>query len=153
MPAGSESGDPLVTLPHTFRPYGARIAVYALGGMLFAVGLAIWIAFPPEIRAKFTPFQIGTIVFLSLGFAADLRDYGTGAQILVDLGLTSLRLLTNNPAKRAGLEGYGLTITGREGLPAGAHPENLRYLRTKRDRMGHDLPWLDTPTVPACGNQ
>ncbi|MGZ8737637.1 MAG: PH domain-containing protein [Nocardioides sp.] len=70
MPAGSESGEPLVTLPHTFRPFGARIAVYALGGMLFAVGLAIWIAFPPEIRAKFTPFQIGTIVFLSLGFAA-----------------------------------------------------------------------------------
>jgi hypothetical protein len=67
MPAGSE---PLVPLPHTFRPLGARIAVYVLGGLLFGLGLAIWIAFPPEIRAKFTPFQIGTIIFLSLGFAA-----------------------------------------------------------------------------------
>ena len=50
-----------------------------------------------------------------------------------------MRLLTNNPAKRAGLEGYGLTIVGREPLPVRAHPENLRYLRTKRDRMGHLL--------------
>jgi PH (Pleckstrin Homology) domain-containing protein len=67
MPAGS---DPLLPLPHTFRPLGARIAVYVLGALLFGLGLAIWIAFPPEIRAKFTPFQIGTIIFLSLGFAA-----------------------------------------------------------------------------------
>ena len=67
MPAGS---DPLLALPHTFRPLGARIAVYVLGALLFGLGLAIWIAFPPEIRAKFTPFQIGTIIFLSLGFAA-----------------------------------------------------------------------------------
>lgn len=80
---------------------------------------------------------------LDLGLPADARDYGTGAQILYDLGVRSMRLLTNNPAKRAGLEGYGLTITGREGLPAGAHPENLRYLRTKRDRMGHLLDELD----------
>lgn len=67
MPAGS---DPLLSLPHTFRPFGARIAVYVLGALLFGLGLAIWIAFPPEIRAKFTAFQIGTIIFLSLGFAA-----------------------------------------------------------------------------------
>jgi 3,4-dihydroxy 2-butanone 4-phosphate synthase/GTP cyclohydrolase II len=74
---------------------------------------------------------------LELGLPADARDYGTGAQILYDLGVRSLRLLTNNPAKRAGLEGYGLTITGREALPVRLHPENVRYLRTKRDRMGH----------------
>ena len=54
-----------------------------------------------------------------------------------------MRLLTNNPAKRAGLEGYGLTITGREALPVRPHPENVRYLRTKRDRMGHLLDELD----------
>ena len=76
---------------------------------------------------------------LDLGLPADARDYGTGAQILYDLGVRSMRLLTNNPAKRAGLEGYGLTIVGREGLPVRAHPENVRYLRTKRDRMGHLL--------------
>jgi 3,4-dihydroxy 2-butanone 4-phosphate synthase/GTP cyclohydrolase II len=76
---------------------------------------------------------------LALGMPADARDYGTGAQILVDLGVRSMRLLTNNPAKRAGLEGYGLTITGRVPLPTRPNPENLRYLRTKRDRMGHDL--------------
>jgi 3,4-dihydroxy 2-butanone 4-phosphate synthase/GTP cyclohydrolase II len=74
---------------------------------------------------------------LELGLPADARDYGTGAQILYDLGVRSMRLLTNNPAKRAGLEGYGLTVTGREGLPVRLHPENVRYLRTKRDRMGH----------------
>jgi 3,4-dihydroxy 2-butanone 4-phosphate synthase/GTP cyclohydrolase II len=76
---------------------------------------------------------------LELGLPADARDYGTGAQILVDLGVRSMRLLTNNPAKRAGLEGYGLRITGRVPLPVNVNPENLRYLQTKRDRMGHDL--------------
>ncbi|WP_375500307.1 bifunctional 3,4-dihydroxy-2-butanone-4-phosphate synthase/GTP cyclohydrolase II [uncultured Jatrophihabitans sp.] len=75
---------------------------------------------------------------LALDLPADARDYGTGAQILVDLGVRSMRLLTNNPAKRAGLEGYGLHVTGREPLPVHANPENLRYLQTKRDRMGHD---------------
>ena len=74
---------------------------------------------------------------LELGLPADARDYGTGAQILADLGIRSMRLLTNTPAKRAGLEGYGLSVAGREPLPVRAHPENVRYLRTKRDRMGH----------------
>ncbi|BBH63527.1 riboflavin biosynthesis protein RibBA [Actinoplanes sp. OR16] len=74
---------------------------------------------------------------LELGLPADARDYGTGAQILADLGIRSMRLLTNNPAKRAGLEGYGLRVTGRESLPVRLHPENVHYLRTKRDRMGH----------------
>jgi 3,4-dihydroxy 2-butanone 4-phosphate synthase/GTP cyclohydrolase II len=79
---------------------------------------------------------------LELGLPADARDYGTGAQILVDLGIRTMRLLTNNPTKRAGLEGYGLEIIGRQSLPVHATPENLRYLKTKRDRMGHDLPGL-----------
>jgi 3,4-dihydroxy 2-butanone 4-phosphate synthase/GTP cyclohydrolase II len=76
---------------------------------------------------------------LELGLPADARDYGTGAQILVDLGVHTMRLLSNNPAKRAGLEGYGLRIVGRVPLPTHANPENLRYLQTKRDRMGHEL--------------
>jgi 3,4-dihydroxy 2-butanone 4-phosphate synthase/GTP cyclohydrolase II len=84
---------------------------------------------------------------LELGLPADARDYGTGAQILADLGIRSMRLLTNNPAKRAGLEGYGLEIVGREGLPVRPHPENVRYLRTKRDRMGHLLDELDLITA------
>ncbi|MFC5994220.1 bifunctional 3,4-dihydroxy-2-butanone-4-phosphate synthase/GTP cyclohydrolase II [Pseudonocardia hispaniensis] len=80
---------------------------------------------------------------LAMGLPADARDYGIGAQILADLGVRSMRLLTNNPAKRAGLEGYGLRITGRVAMPVRPTPENLRYLRTKRDRMGHDLPDLE----------
>jgi 3,4-dihydroxy 2-butanone 4-phosphate synthase/GTP cyclohydrolase II len=80
---------------------------------------------------------------LQLGLPADSRDYGLGAQILVDLGVKSMRLLTNNPAKRVGLDGYGLRITERVPLPIRPNPENLRYLRTKRDRMGHDLTGLD----------
>jgi len=76
---------------------------------------------------------------LELGFPADARDYGTGAQILVDLGLSTLRLLTNNPAKRAGLEGFGLDITERVPLETVPTPQNLRYLRAKRDKLGHDL--------------
>jgi 3,4-dihydroxy 2-butanone 4-phosphate synthase/GTP cyclohydrolase II len=80
---------------------------------------------------------------LALGMPADARDYGTGAQILVDLGVRSMRLLTNNPDKRAGLEGYGLRVVERVSLPIRPTRENLHYLRTKRDRMGHDLPNLD----------
>ncbi|MGH2728294.1 MAG: GTP cyclohydrolase II, partial [Actinomycetota bacterium] len=76
---------------------------------------------------------------VSLGFPADARDYGTGAQILVDLGLSTLRLLTNNPAKRAGLEGYGLSIVERVELETVPTPQNLRYLQAKRDKLGHDL--------------
>ncbi len=78
-----------------------------------------------------------------LGLPNDAREYGTGAQVLADLGIRSMRLLTNNPAKRAGLEGYGLTISGRVALPVSVNPENLRYLTTKRDRMGHEFEGLD----------
>jgi 3,4-dihydroxy 2-butanone 4-phosphate synthase / GTP cyclohydrolase II len=76
---------------------------------------------------------------VELGFPPDLRDYGIGAQILVDLGLTSIRLLTNNPKKIVGLEGYGLSVVDR--VPIEMHPgeENLSYLRAKRDKMGHIL--------------
>ncbi|WP_330179918.1 bifunctional 3,4-dihydroxy-2-butanone-4-phosphate synthase/GTP cyclohydrolase II [Nocardia sp. NBC_01503] len=80
---------------------------------------------------------------IAIGQPADARDYGTGAQILVDLGITSMRLLTNNPDKRAGIEGYGLSITERVQMPVRANSHNLHYLRTKRDRMGHDLVGLD----------
>ena len=74
---------------------------------------------------------------LDLGFPADARDYGIGAQILVDLGVTSMRLLTNNPAKRAGLEGYGLSILERVPLETTPTPENRAYLAAKVAKLGH----------------
>jgi 3,4-dihydroxy 2-butanone 4-phosphate synthase/GTP cyclohydrolase II len=79
----------------------------------------------------------------ALGFPADRRDYGIGMQILVDLGLRKIRLLTNNPAKRAGLEGYGLEVVERVPIMATPNPHNRRYLETKRDKLGH---FIDMPT-------
>src|SRR5215813_13445979 len=81
-----------------------------------------------------------------LGFPVDAREYSTGAQILADLGVTSLRLLTNNPAKIKGLSDYGLKVTGTIALPVSATPHNLRYLIAKRDRLGH-LIELAEPTA------
>ena len=74
-----------------------------------------------------------------LGFPADLRDYGIGAQILVDLGLSTIRLLTNNPKKIVGLEGYGLKVVERVPIIVEPRPENLKYLEVKRDKLGHLL--------------
>ncbi len=76
---------------------------------------------------------------VELGFAPDLRDYGIGAQILADLGLSSIRLMTNNPKKIVALEGYGLTVSGREPLEVQPRDDNVCYLRTKREKMGHLL--------------
>jgi 3,4-dihydroxy 2-butanone 4-phosphate synthase/GTP cyclohydrolase II len=72
-----------------------------------------------------------------LGFRADLRDYGIGAQILRDLGVRKMRLMTNNPKKVVGLHGYGLDIVERVPLEMDPNEINARYLRTKRDKMGH----------------
>jgi 3,4-dihydroxy 2-butanone 4-phosphate synthase/GTP cyclohydrolase II len=77
---------------------------------------------------------------VELGFAADLRDYGMGAQILADLGARKLRLLTNNPKKISGLSGYGLEIVERAPIIMHPHDENQRYLDTKRTKLGHLLP-------------
>jgi 3,4-dihydroxy 2-butanone 4-phosphate synthase/GTP cyclohydrolase II len=74
---------------------------------------------------------------LRLGFAADLREYGIGAQILRNLGVKSIRILTNNPKKLVGLEGHGLSVTGREPLVIPPSPFNEKYLQTKKDRMDH----------------
>ncbi len=78
----------------------------------------------------------------ALGFAADRRDYGIGMQILMDLDLHKIRLITNNPAKRAGLEGYGLEVVERVPIMATPNPHNWRYLETKRDKLGH---FIDMP--------
>ncbi|MEU4684123.1 bifunctional 3,4-dihydroxy-2-butanone-4-phosphate synthase/GTP cyclohydrolase II [Streptomyces xinghaiensis] len=85
---------------------------------------------------------------LELGLPADARDYAAAAQMLTDLGVRSLRLMTNNPGKTAALLAHGLRVV-REPAPVAAGEHNLRYLRTKRDRMGHDLPWLDDGRPPA----
>ncbi|OII60091.1 bifunctional 3,4-dihydroxy-2-butanone 4-phosphate synthase/GTP cyclohydrolase II [Streptomyces sp. CC53] len=91
---------------------------------------------------------------LELGLPADARDYAAGARMLADLGVRSVRLLTNNPDKTDALTRHGITVTGRDPMAVQAGEHNVRYLRTKRDRMGHDLPWLDEPAgVPTCAAQ
>jgi len=76
---------------------------------------------------------------LALGLPVDLRDYGIGAQILVDLGLTSIRILTNNPKKIIGMEGYGLSVSDQVPIQSVPNPHNEAYLRAKEERMGHTL--------------
>src|SRR2546426_7634692 len=76
---------------------------------------------------------------LRLGLPADLRDYGIGAQILVDLGLSSIRILTNNPKKIRGMEGYGLSVSAQIPIEHVPNPHNEAYLRAKRERLGHTL--------------
>jgi 3,4-dihydroxy 2-butanone 4-phosphate synthase/GTP cyclohydrolase II len=75
----------------------------------------------------------------ALGHKADLRDYGIGAQILADLGLKNIRILTNNPRKIVGLEGYGLMVIERVPLEITPNPANYNYLRTKKEKLGHNL--------------
>ena len=81
---------------------------------------------------------------LQLGFKADHRDYGIGAQILRDLRVSRMRLMSNNPTKRAGLIGYGLKIVENVPLEIAPNPFNAQYLQTKRDRMGHTLLKVDS---------
>ncbi len=99
------------------------------------------IGLPAKIHAyKLQESGLDTVeANLRLGFPAELRDYGVGAQILVDLGIHKMRLLTNNPKKVIGLEGYGLEIVERLPINAAPNPHNEKYLDTKRTKMGHLL--------------
>lgn len=86
---------------------------------------------------------------IHLGFDPDPREYGIGAQILKDLGITTMRLISNNPVKRAGLQGYGLEVTGRIPIEIPANEHNKRYLQTKQRKFGHTLSEFETETVAA----
>ena len=90
---------------------------------------------------------------LELGFPADLRDYGVGAQILADLGLSTIRLITNNPKKVVGLQGYGLKVTERVPMSIKPNEYNARYLETKRDKLGHLLDCQDCNPVKPCNER
>jgi len=112
---------------------GAGVIVYLRGHEGRGIGLA------HKLRAYTLQEQGRDTVDanLDLGLPVDNREYGIGAQILVDLGITTMRIMTNNPAKYGGLEGFGLDIVERVPIEPTANPENLRYLQTKQERMGH----------------
>jgi 3,4-dihydroxy 2-butanone 4-phosphate synthase / GTP cyclohydrolase II len=123
---------------------GAGAVVYLRGHEGRGIGLA------HKIRAyALQESGLDTVdANIAQGLPVDSRSYGTGAQILADLGIVRLRLVTNNPAKYGGLDGYGLEIVGRVGLPTSPSRHNIRYLRSKQERMGHVLT-LDPPEAGA----
>jgi 3,4-dihydroxy 2-butanone 4-phosphate synthase/GTP cyclohydrolase II len=98
------------------------------------------------------PAHVDDDANLEQGLPADAREYTVAGQILRDLGMPTVRLLTNNPAKVTGLEAGGATVVERVPLALPPDPRHLAYLRTKRDRMGHDLPHLEAPTDPTEGD-
>ena len=114
---------------------GAGVVLYLRGHEGRGIGLA------HKLRAYALQEQgLDTVeANLALGLPVDTRDYGIGAQILADLGVRKMRLMTNNPAKYAGLDGYGLEIAERTPLIVRPEVENLRYLQTKQDKLGHLL--------------
>jgi 3,4-dihydroxy 2-butanone 4-phosphate synthase / GTP cyclohydrolase II len=138
-----DCGSQLTQAMEMIAKEGAGVIVYLRGHEGRGIGLAHKIAaYSLQDQGRDT-VDANT----DLGLPVDTREYGIGAQILVDLGVTKMRLLTNNPDKRGGLAGYGLDIVERVGMPTHANPENIAYLRTKAVRMGHLLE-LDADGVP-----
>ncbi len=124
---------------HTIAEEGLGALVYLRGHEGRGIGLGHKIrAYGLQERGRDT-----IDANVELGLPVDSREYGIGAQILNDLGITTMRLMTNNPAKYGGLEGFGLEITGRVPVQSKPNPENIEYLRTKRERMGHLIDDLD----------
>ncbi len=117
----------------------AQVAEAGLGVIVYMRQEGRGIGLPAKIRAyKLQEGGFDTVeANLALGFPMDLREYGLGAQILVDLGLKTIRLLTNNPKKVVGLEGYGLEIVEQLPIRVKANRHNAKYLRTKREKLGH----------------
>ena len=131
-----DCGDQLQLAMKTIADHGRGIILYVRGHEGRSIGLLNKIAaYSLQDKGRDT-----VEANIELGLPADARDYGTGAQILVDLGVKTMRLLTNNPSKRAGLEGYGLKIVERLPLIAKPNEKNIDYLATKKNKMGHDLP-------------
>ncbi|MCL1856079.1 MAG: bifunctional 3,4-dihydroxy-2-butanone-4-phosphate synthase/GTP cyclohydrolase II [Kiritimatiellaeota bacterium] len=126
---------------HQIRSALARIAKEGCGALLYMRQEGRGIGLTNKMHAyKLQEKGLDTVeANVKLGFAPDLRDYGTGAQILADLGLKRIRLITNNPQKVIGLKGHGLEIAERLAAPAPASPHSRRYLKTKKEKMGH---WL-----------
>ncbi|MFF7198050.1 bifunctional 3,4-dihydroxy-2-butanone-4-phosphate synthase/GTP cyclohydrolase II [Streptomyces sp. NPDC008079] len=144
-----DCGPQLQTALHKVAEEGRGVVLYLRGHEGRGIGLMSKLrAYELQERGRDT-----LDANLELGLPADARDYGAAAQILTDLGVGSLRLMTNNPAKTGALVRHGLDVLGREPMPVAAGEHNLRYLRTKRDRMGHDLPWLDAGQSTTCANQ
>jgi 3,4-dihydroxy 2-butanone 4-phosphate synthase/GTP cyclohydrolase II len=142
-----DCGDQLERAMQLIGDEGRGVILYIRGHEGRAIGIAHKLrAYELQERGRDT-----VEANLELGFPADQRDYGTGAQILYDLGVRSMRLLTNNPEKRAGLEGHGLAIVERLPLQTDPTPQNVGYLRAKREKLGHllDLPEVDGAEVRA----
>jgi 3,4-dihydroxy 2-butanone 4-phosphate synthase/GTP cyclohydrolase II len=118
-----------------------QVAAAGCGVVLYMRQEGRGIGLAPKIQAyKLQELGYDTVeANEKLGFKVDLREYGIGAQILVDLGLKTIRLLTNNPKKVVGLEGYGLKIVEQVPIRVKPNPYNKRYLETKRRKMGHLL--------------
>jgi len=118
-----------------------QIAAAGAGVLVYMRQEGRGIGLAPKIKAyKLQESGYDTVeANLKLGYPMDLREYGLGAQILADLGLRTIRLLTNNPKKVVGLEGYGLVIVEQVPIRVPPNPHNARYLRTKREKMGHSV--------------
>ena len=130
-----DCGDQLAAALQRIEAEGRGLVIYLRGHEGRGIGLG------PKIQAYALQDRgLDTVeANLTLGYPPDMRDYGIGAQILVDLGVRSLRLLTNNPRKVAGLEGYGISIVERVPIEVAQRPEMARYLETKRTKLGHLL--------------
>jgi len=137
--ARCDCGDQLEEAMRRIQSEGSGVILYIVGHEGRGIGLANKLkAYELQEHGRDT-----VEANVDLGFEPDLRDYGIGAQILADLGLTSMRLLTNNPTKIVGLEGYGLTVSEMVGLEIPPCSTNLEYLKTKRDKMDHRLSLIE----------
>lgn len=139
-----DCGEQLQAAMRVIAAAGAGVVVYIRGHEGRGIGIA------NKLRAyELQDEGVDTVdANLKLGLPVDSREYGVGAQILADVGLTRIRLLSNNPRKRGGLEGYGLTVVEQVALVSEANAENVCYLRTKRDRLGHHMGQLEVSEDP-----
>jgi 3,4-dihydroxy 2-butanone 4-phosphate synthase/GTP cyclohydrolase II len=143
-----DCGDQLEEAMRLIQASGEGVVLYIVGHEGRGIGLANKLKAYELQEAGHDTVEANA----ALGFPADLRDYGIGAQILVDLGLSSMRLLTNNPTKVVGLEGYGLSVTEQVPLEVGVTSHNIGYLRTKREKMAHTLR-LEEGVAPREGQE